>query len=391
MDTSGYRAERCDLCGAEGAHVLAHLATGRSLRSDRKIVAGDLLKLRCRRCGLVREGHSRHGGELVDYYTNEYDVAPADYTFYLPGGPVARSTLFREWITTAFGLHRWRTIRRCLEVGAGAGALLAEFQRQFPECVFAGVELCESQAAKARQRGLNVRQGPLRESADDFYDAIYSVAVLEHVPSPTQFLQDLRLCLRPGGLLFLCQPTQDVPSYDVFFVDHLHHFGTEHLRKYARKCGFRELGFVVGQEWMPNFSLHLWQAANASTDQQWHGPSAETACAEVVGQVTADMGRLDRTLDRLAAARRRVAVFGLNEVYALARAYSGLGHFPIACGLDDRPDNPDLSGLGFPVVAPEACREHHIDDIVLAVNKVYHRQLFQRLARLGVEVHPVLN
>jgi|GEM_PF-3515122 SAM-dependent methyltransferase len=386
-----YRADRCDLCRSQQADVLAHLATGRSLRSDRQMMAGDLCKLCCQRCGLVREGHSRQSDALIDCYTQDYRVAPDDYTFYTPGGPVARSTLFCNWLTTAFGQDRWRTLGRCLEVGAGAGALLAEFQQRFPDCALEGIELCAASAHQARRRGLRVRQGPLLQTADDRYDAIYSVAVLEHVPSPTRFLQELRRCLRPGGLLFLCQPTQDVPSYDVFFVDHLHHFGTDHLRYYARKCGFRELGFVVGHEWMPNFSLHLWQATEGAADAAWSGSRAETACAQIVSQVTTDMNRLNQTLDRLATAQRRVAVFGLNEVFALARAYSDLGGFPIVCGLDDRPDQPDLAKLGFPVVKPEACAAHGVNDIVLAVNKVYYPQLTSRLRGLGVGVHPVLN
>jgi SAM-dependent methyltransferase len=391
MSETNYCAERCDLCGSADAEVLAHGTTGRSLRSDRHVVRRDLRKLCCKRCGLVREGQTLGGGDLIDYYTNDYSVAPADYLFYTPNGPVARSAMFREWLMTAFGAHRWQSARRCLEIGAGAGALLAEFQRHLPKCTFEGIELCAGPAEQARQRGLNVRQGPVLLSPDDRYDVIYSIAVLEHVHSPTHFIHEARRALRPGGLLFLCQPTQDVPSYDVFFVDHLHHFGTDHLHHYAQKCGFRELGYVVGQEWMPNFSLHLWQAQETVRDSAWHGPPAPTACGTVVQQVTADMNHLDQTLVRLAAQRRRVAVFGLNEVYALACAYSSLGGFPIACGLDDRPDNPALSGLGFPVVAPEACTTQRVDDIILAVNKVYYPQLMQRLAPFGAGIHPVLN
>jgi SAM-dependent methyltransferase len=390
MDSS-YRAEICDLCGSADADILVHVPTGRSLRSDLVVIERDLVKLCCRQCGLVRDGHSRQGDELSDYYTDDYSVTPADYVFYTPSGPVARSTLFWEWITGAFGLDRWRNIDRCLEVGAGACALLAEFTQRLPHCTFEGIELCATQAERARARGLNVRQEPLGKSAESNYDAIYTIGVLEHVHSPTQFLKDLRRCLRAGGLLFLCQPTQDVPSTDIFFVDHLHHFATEHLQQYARKCGFRQLGFVAGQEWMPNFSLHLWQATDDQTQPVWYGPPAATACADMAAQVTADMRRLDQTLEDLIAQRRRVAVFGLNEVFALARAYSRLGSVPITCGLDDRPDNPELARLGFPVVVPEACAQQHIDDVILTMNKVYYPQVVRRLAPFDVHLHPVLN
>ena len=109
-------------------------------------------------------------------------------------------------------------------------------------------------------------------------------------------MTELRKRLRPGGLLYLCQPTQDVPSYDVFFVDHLHHFGTDHLRAYAGRCGFRELGFVVGHGWMPNFSLHLWQAAEPDGDFAWHGPPGSTACAGRGRACVADLAGSTGTL-----------------------------------------------------------------------------------------------
>jgi SAM-dependent methyltransferase len=383
--------EVCDLCGSTAATVLAHLRTGRSLRSDRRLLAGDLRKLCCRRCGLVRQGDAYPEGGLAEMYAAEYAVAPADYTFYTSRGPVTRTSLFRAWLVEAFGTHHWRGVRRCLEIGAGAGALLHEFQTSFPDARFEGIELCAAAVAQARQHGRAVRQAVIGDTEEGVFDAVYTIAVLEHVPSPTRFLRDLRRCLRPGGLLYLAQPTQDVPSYDIFFVDHLHHFGTDHLRSYARKCGFREIGMVVGHEWMPNFSLHLWQVAPSDTGGDWAGPPGYTTCADTVRQVSEDLRCLDRALSRLAREGRRVGVFGLNEVYALARAYSDLGVYPLSCGLADRPDNPDYAHLGFPVVPPEKCRPLGVADVVLAVNKVYYPQVRQRLGALGVTVYPVLN
>lgn len=389
--TEPFAPEICDLCGSTEATILAHLRTGRSLRSDRQVLAGDLCKLRCEQCGLVRQGAVYLQGSLAQMYAAEYTVAPADYSFPTPQGPIRRSSLFRAWLVEAFGAYRWHGVRRCLEIGAGAGTLLNELQTCFPDTHFEGIELCAAAVAQARQRGLAVCQAGVEDTPEGVFDAVYAIAVLEHVPSPSRFLRDLRRRLRPGGLLYLCQPTQDVASYDIFFVDHLHHFGTDHLRGYARKCGFRERGAIVGHEWMPNFSLHLWQAADNGRDGGWADSPGYTSCADTLRQVTDDLRRLDEALARLRQERKRVAVFGLNEVYALARAYSALGAYPLHCGLDDRPDNPDYARLGFPVVLPEKCRSLGVTDVVLAVNKVYYPQLRQRLAALGATIYPVLN
>jgi SAM-dependent methyltransferase len=389
MTPTNYDPNQCDLCGETDADTLIELASNRSLLSDRRIVPITLRKKRCNRCGLVRDGNSHDG--LEHYYSDDYSVAPGDYVFFSPDGPVKRSALFCNWITTAFGHHRWKGVRRCLEVGAGSGAVLAEFKARFPDMGLEGLELCASAVREAILAGRSVRQGTVHDAAQGAYDAAYAIAVIEHVPSPTAFLRDLRSTLRPGGLLFLCQPTQEVPSYDVFFVDHLHHFGTAHMRSYSAKCGFHELGHVVGHEWMPNFSLHLWEAAEAGQAASWRGPPAQTACEEVARRTLGDMRRLNAILAASAQASRRVAVFGLNEVYALARAYSDLDSHPLVCGLEDRPDNLAYSALPFPVVKPEAARRYAIDDMLLTVNKVYYPQLARRLADCGADLHPVLS
>jgi hypothetical protein len=105
----------------------------------------------------------------------------------------------------------------------------------------------------------------------------------------------------------------------------------------------------------------------------------------------ADMTRVDLLLAELSERRRRVAVFGLNEVYWLTRAYSGLGDFSVVCGLEDQPDKPAYSTLGFPVLLPENCSELGIQDVILTMNRVYYPQARERLERLGLTVHEVLS
>lgn len=368
------------------------LSTGRALRSDRRVLEADLVKLLCGRCGLVRDGVRREGSRIGAYYESEYTLSnhPGEHVFYTPEGPLPRSQLIADWLLS-LGADRWRTAKRCLEAGAGAGHLLEAMQSRLPAAAFEGIEPGGTAVALARQRSLPVRQGTPEDLEEAAFDSAYSVAVVEHVPSPTSFLRAIRRALRPGGSLLLCQPTQDVPSYDVFFIDHLHHFGTEHLRRYARTSGFVERDLRVGHRWMPNFSLHLWEAVDSAEEPSWAGPPAHTTCGESVRGVLADMKRLDAALARLAAEGRRVAVFGVNEVYAMARAYSRLGDFPLVCGLDDAPGRPEHAELGFPVVVPERCVELGVTDVIVAVNRVYYGQVLARLERLGIAGHPILS
>jgi 2-polyprenyl-3-methyl-5-hydroxy-6-metoxy-1,4-benzoquinol methylase len=385
-------SERCDLCGSTDYTHQLELTTGRAMRSDRGVVPSNLSKLRCSRCGLVRSGQQFDQRALQAYYADSYtlSVQPEHY-FYTRQGQVSRSSVLCNWLVDSMGAYRWQSASRCLEIGAGAGLLLQEFMQRFPGQRFEGVELNQAAVAQAQQHGLPVLQRTMDDLEPNRYDIVYSVAVIEHVPSPTEFLTTIRSQLKPGGWLFLCQPTQDVASYDLFFFDHLHHFGSEHLRQYARKCGFSEYGLVVGHELMPNFSLHLWRASDEASSFEWHGPAAETTCAATARQVMANMAGLDTLMSDLAQRRRRVAAFGLNEVYWLARAYSSLGDFPLVCGLDDAPDRPEYARLEFPVLTPEACVSLQVQDVLLTMNKIYYPQALSRLAQLGLRGHPVLS
>jgi 2-polyprenyl-3-methyl-5-hydroxy-6-metoxy-1,4-benzoquinol methylase len=380
--------ESCDLCDDRRSAVVAESPTRQALRSDRHAIDARLVKRECAACGLVRGGQVVSGGEVRAYYTESYTLgAQPEHYFYTRSGPVSRSAALASWLTSF--PEPWRSARRVLEIGAGAGFLLEELARRYPHASFRGEEPGLEAVAHGRKRGAALCAPG---EAGGGFDLAYSVAVIEHVPSPTVFLNDLRRRLAPGGWLFLCQPTQDVRSYDVLFIDHLHHFGTPHLQAYAHKCGFREESVTVGHPLMPNFSLHLWQVAQAVPPTwAWEGPRAATACSDTARCVASDMARLDHTLERLRRTGRSVAVFGLSEVYWLARCYSSLRSFPVVCGLDDAPDKPEYASLGFPVLRPEECLGLGVQEVILTMNAIYYEAATERLARLGLTAHPLLS
>lgn len=390
--TRVFRADACDLCGARGAESLLHLVTKRALRSDRAILDSDLTKLQCDRCGLVRCGTTLTPERLSDFYRDQYTLSiQPEHIFYASTGPVSRSQAICDWIVTETGDDPWLRASRVLEVGAGSGALLAQFRERFPDSAFEGFELSQQAVAVARGRGLEMHSDALDVLPRATYDLVYAVGVIEHVPSPKAFLDDLWTRLRPGGQLILCQPTQDTPSYDVFFVDHLHHFGTAHLRGYAHQCGFDELTASVGHPLMPNFSTHVWRKTSRPAQYDWTGEPASTTCQSTISRVSSDLARLDASLSELRTAGRKVAVFGLNEVYWLARAYSELGSCEIVCGLDDRPDNPAHRQLEFPVVVPEESVRLGVDHVLLLMNKIYYERASARMRDLGLSVSSFLS
>lgn len=391
----------CDLCGSPSSRSIVHSRTGRALRSDRVLLPQRLHKIECTSCGLVRSGDAMAPAALGEVYVDEYSLSTEweDHVFYTPSGPLRRSVAFAEWLERAVGRYRWEQARRVLEIGAGAGALLAELAGRFPGSSFEGVEVNRAAAEMARRTGLPVA-GDLDEVQGPF-DLVYAVAVIEHVPSPARFLAEVRELLAPGGLLYLCQPTQDVASSDLFFVDHLHHFASEHLRAYAVRAGFKEVALVVGHEVMPNFSLHVWRAVDAApacgesgtapggSGLNWVGRPVITTCGRSGQQFEADMARLDATLADLRDQGRPLAAFGVNEAFWLTCAYSSLGEAPIMCGLDDRPGQQHHARLTFPVVPPDACAAFGVRDVLLTMNALYYPLAIRRVEALGLRPIPV--
>lgn len=377
---------RCDLCGAIGGRELRGPGD-RALRSDRRIVSRPLRKIECAACGLVR-------GDVADidtgFYEDDYRVDAADHVFHTAAGPRRRSVLMANWIVRATATIA-PSPARVLEIGSGCGFLLAELSARWPGATLSGLELNAAAAAAARARGLNVTGQPAEQRPSGAYDLIVAVAVLEHVPSPTAFLRALRRLLTPHGHAVLIQPTQAVPSYDVLFLDHLHHFGVAHVRAYARKCGFVPLVDEIGFELMPNFSAHVWRADTGAAPSAWDGPPHPTCAVATVAQIAENLARLEDTALALKQAGRAFGVFGLHEAFAVVRAYSTLERIGIAAGVADDAANPEYAALGFPVVAPEACRATGIADVFLTMNRVHYPFASTRLAALGVRAIPVFS
>jgi 2-polyprenyl-3-methyl-5-hydroxy-6-metoxy-1,4-benzoquinol methylase len=97
--------------------------------------------------------------------------------------------------------------RTLLDIGAGAGLLVAEALRR--GLVAVGVEPSRSLVESAREiNGVELIQGlfPHPQLADRRFDVICLVDVIEHVTDPVQMLRDCVAALSPGGVLIIVTP-----------------------------------------------------------------------------------------------------------------------------------------------------------------------------------------
>ena len=94
--------------------------------------------------------------------------------------------------------------RRVLDLGCGAGNSVDLFRRHDPEIDWVGVDIEDSQEARARRRtdaAFIAYDGVRVPFPDHTFDLVYSSQVLEHVPDPQQHLREIARVLRAGGVL----------------------------------------------------------------------------------------------------------------------------------------------------------------------------------------------
>ena len=108
-----------------------------------------------------------------------------------------------------------RTAGRVLDIGTGAGALLADLSQAAPEAIVIGVDRAEGMLRVARQSGhhpLAVTDAQHMGIRSGTIDVVVLVFVLFHLPAPSMGLSEAYRVLQDGGTLGIVTWGQDPGS-----------------------------------------------------------------------------------------------------------------------------------------------------------------------------------
>ena len=132
-----------------------------------------------------------------------------------------------------------------LEIGPGMGGLMklavdAGYKVQ-------GLELSEFAVKSLKAQGLDVRQGVLPDTsiADNSFDVVVAIEVIEHLTDPMTFFREVQRILKPGGMFYYetgnvaCEQAQTLKAdWDYIMPEgHLYYFSPHSMKGYLEKAG----------------------------------------------------------------------------------------------------------------------------------------------------------
>jgi 2-polyprenyl-3-methyl-5-hydroxy-6-metoxy-1,4-benzoquinol methylase len=232
--------EPCVFCGHDDVVLDCRI-------SVRGVLDADVT--RCPGCGLLFVNPPPTSEKIAQLY---------DATYWDPPKVGAREASrryrrqYRFGAAYGRGLERRLRAGRMLEIGTGLGFFLKGVADHCDWDV-QGIDTADGIEAFAREKlGLKVAQGRFEEAqfADGQFDLVRAKDVLEHVPYPMPFLEDVRRMLRPRGRLELWVPNGplDLAAARRAFkagvradmgAGHLLFMAPHVLRAMTRRAGFR--------------------------------------------------------------------------------------------------------------------------------------------------------
>jgi SAM-dependent methyltransferase len=349
MSLLAYDPAVCDLCNSSAHRTILDIPDISMTRDDRLIRNG-LKKVECLNCKLIRSGLLVSNDELRDHYESHYQLgkkgARGEPLFFLEKGPVPRSKVVFDWFLEALSQAGFANPNSILEIGCGEGSLLQHFANKWRDSKVNGLDFNEMSLQAAVEKGLDVRKGGYKDVTGR-YDLIFSFAVIEHVPSPSDFLSVLKSHLSPTGTLLVAQPCQDNGSNDIFFSDHLWHFFSHHLTRLGEQQGLYEELSLIGSKNIPNFSLHIFHNKRKARKTKYP-PAPKVKVHETLAEWERRFQGINKWLE--VDEEKNLVVWGLGQTFTLFRAYTMLRNQKITAAFEDNPLRYDQKEYDFPVL-----------------------------------------
>lgn len=224
-----HEAARCPVCGRQDTKPLWD--------------CGSFRFARCLGCGHVYQNPRPVQAALAERYDDgykQYEIESAAPFFNLMR--LGLEDLGFDELEACMGPER-----SFLDVGCATGVLVRHLADRGWRAV--GVELCEGSARWGiEKRGVDIRIGTLEASAfpDRSFDLVHASHLIEHLPEPGRYVDELARIVKPGGYVITVTPTTSGLQAKLFgarwrsaIADHVHLFSTPGLKRLFLERGFK--------------------------------------------------------------------------------------------------------------------------------------------------------
>lgn len=371
----------CPFCGAAEYKALLHYDI--SVTSDSRPGAGPVSNRQCLACGGVfnASGSRFHVDSFYsDHYQLLSDSDLAEFVYQLNQEAQTRG-INDQMIDHIVANLNLPEHGRLLEVGSGKGLFLKKFSERFPAWSLSSVEPSRNaQSYLARLvPGARFHFGSFQTCpfANETFDLVVSIGVLEHIPEPVDFARRLHDCTSSNGAVFISVPNFRHNPSDLIAYDHLSRFSAESLRAVLARAGLK-VRMSHEADMVP-----MWVVAKPEMDMQPE-PAALPAALALADAAEDWMRQSFEVYDRLGRlnASRRIGIYGTGIAVMGAASLTSLTAERIACFFDDNMHLHGKERLGRPVVALDQFRSLGITDICFSANPCY-------LPRLEAKVRSV--
>ena len=221
--------QNCPLCGSKA----------NSQFDQRKFRGIPVTNLICQHCGMVYQSPRMNDTERQSFYEQGYrelyqgQESPKTSDLRVQE---ARAEHIIEFISNPV-----KSAGRILDIGCSAGILLKHFQNHF-HAQIAGVEPGKMHREYARSSGMDVFPSleELSIAIPGRFDLISMMHVLEHIPEPVGYLQNLRvILLASAGWLLIEVP--NLYAHDSFEVAHPISFSSHTLVQTLQQAGYQSV------------------------------------------------------------------------------------------------------------------------------------------------------
>lgn len=228
---------RCPVCGESDRIAFTFERNGNAIHS-------------CKRCRLEFLFPQPTNETLSSIYSGAYFLGSKDEQSLERQELLKRATA-RLYLDALMPFIQ-RPKPKLLEIGCGSGDFLIEARSRGFEVE--GLEYSEHAVnhANARLGGRAVRAGSPEEKClpDATYDIIAAFDVVEHLRNPRRSIENLRVALRPQGLLAIVTPSLDSWSRQLlgrrwieYKTEHLTYFSRKSIGQLLERAGFKIIQF----------------------------------------------------------------------------------------------------------------------------------------------------